>query len=210
MARIIIIGVIVLAVLGGGAFVWYTWPRDDAPPVEIEPIEETPVETTRTYTSPTLGYSLTYPVAYTQSSHTYEFSETKNIEGGFKVTVPQAMATGTNLSSDTYLAVEQLPNARVCTGDIFLRANVVAREVEDSGVTYSVASSTEGAAGNRYEEWIYALPESSPCTAVRYYMHSTAIENYPAGTVQEFNRAALLQEFDAIRASLRQVATSTP
>ncbi len=205
MRRIILIGLIALFVLGAAGFVWYTWPREAPEPVIEEPIIETPIETTRSYSSPTLGYQLTYPIAYTQSDHTYEFSDTKNIEGGFKVTIPQTMATGTNLSADSYVAVEQLPNASLCTGDIYLRANVVAREVEDGGVTYSVASSTEGAAGNRYEEWVWALPDSEPCTAIRYVIHSTAIENYPAGTVQEFNREALLSEFDGIRRSLRKI-----
>ena len=184
---------------------WYTWPRDNTPEVEIPPQEEEPIETTRTYSSPTLGYSLTYPLAYTQSDHTYEFSETKDIEGGFKVTIPVGIATGTNLSADSYLAVEQLPNARNCTGDIFLRANVKANEIEEGGVTYWVASSTEAAAGNRYEEWVWAIDGSTPCTAIRYVIHSTAIENYPAGTVQEFNREALLQEFNSIRQSLRRI-----
>lgn len=204
MKRIIVVAVILLFVLGAGAFVWYTWPKDAEPEI-TEPIIETPIETTRNYTSSTLGYSITYPIEFTQSDHTYAFSDTKNIEGGFQLTVPAEMATGTNLSSDSYVAVEQLPNARLCTGDIFIRANVTASEVEDGGVTYSVASSTEGAAGNRYEEWIYAIKDSTPCTAVRYYIHSTAIENYPEGTVQEFNSEALLQEFDGMRRSLRKI-----
>ena len=204
MRRLIIFVVLALLIIGAGAFVWYTWPRNAEPAIE-EPIVETPVETTRSYTSSTLGYSMTYPIAYAQSDHTYEFSETKNIEGGFKVTIPAAMATGTNLSADSYVAVEQLPNARLCTGDIFLRANVTASEVEDGGMTYSVASSTEGAAGNRYEEWIWALPDSTPCTAVRYYIHSTELSNYPPGTVVGFNREALLGEFDGIRRSLRKI-----
>lgn len=205
MSRLVIIGTIFLVLVGAGAFVWYTWPRDEAPPVESEPVVETPVETTRSYTSTTLGYALTYPAAYIQSGHTYAFSDTKNIEGGFKVSVPPAMATGTNLSADSYVAVEQLPNARACTGDIFVRANVVASEQEEGGVTYSVASSSEGAAGNRYEEWVFALEGSAPCTAVRYFIHSTVLENYPAGTVTEFNREALLSEFDSIRRSLRKI-----
>ncbi len=205
MKKVIIIAVIALLILGAGAFVWYTWPKDASEPEITEPIVETPIETTRTYTSSTLGYSMTYPAAFVPSDHTYEFSETKNIDGGFKVTVPQEFATGTNLSADSYVAVEQLPNARACTGDIFVRANVTASEVEDGGVTYSVASSTEGAAGNRYEEWVYAIKDSAPCTAVRYYIHSTAIENYPEGTVTEFNREALLSEFDGMRRSLRKI-----
>jgi len=201
MRRIITITVIVLVVLGVGGFVWYTWPRDREPEVVIPPQEEEPIETTRTYTSTSLGYSLTYPLAYTQSDHTYEFSPTKNIEGGFKVTVPVALATGTNLSSDSYLAIEQLPNARNCTGDIFLTANVKASDTTEGGVTYSVASSTEAAAGNHYEEWVWALNDSTPCTAVRYYIHSST----DATGTAEFNHEVLLQEFNSIRQSLRKI-----
>ncbi len=67
---------------------------------------------------------------------------------------------------------------------------------------YSVATSSGAAAGNRYEEMIFAFPASSPCTAVRYYIHSTAVGNYPEGSVREFDREALLAEFDAIRKTI--------
>jgi len=50
----------------------------------------------------------------------------------------------------------------------------------------------EGAAGNRYEEQVWALKDSSPCFAVRYFIHSTVVENYPEGTVIEFDKPASL------------------
>jgi hypothetical protein len=71
----------------------------------------------------------------------------------------------------------------------------------ENGAEYSVATSSEAAAGNLYEEMVYALSGISPCTAVRYYIHSSNIGNYATGTI-EFDRAALLAAFDKIRMSL--------
>ena len=38
--------------------------------------------------------------------------------------------------------------------------------------------------------------------AVRYFIHSSNIGNYPEGAVREFDRQALLNQFDQIRRSL--------
>ena len=113
------------------------------------------------------------------------------------------MATGTNLSSfDTGISVESLPRAQKCAGDIYILENVRASEVVENGVTYSVATTSGAAAGNLYEEMVYALADSSPCTAMRYFIHSTNIGNYEPGAVQEFDKNALLTIFDEIRRSI--------
>jgi hypothetical protein len=106
------------------------------------------------------------------------------------------------------LSVEELPAAQSCTADEFLDlsgntgGSPTPVTVSDQGTDYSVASSTGAGAGNRYEEWVWAIPGSSPCTAVRYYIHYGVLENYPAGAVQQFDETALHNEFDAIRRSL--------
>lgn len=194
----VVVGVIIL-----GLAAWFLKDRFISTP---QPQLETVATTTwATYTQATTtgGFSIEYPPGYSvNAAHVYSFSPTKSING-VSFTVPMSVATGTNLSSDSYVSVEQLPRAKKCTGDIYLQANVNAREVVDGGATYSFASSTGAAAGNRYEEIIYALPNSSPCTAVRYYIHSTELTNYLEGTVRAYERAALLLEFDKIRQSLR-------
>ncbi len=159
------------------------------------------VPSTSTYATST--YSLTYPPEFTLDSN---FSNTtvnpaKPISG-VKLTIPMTMATGTNLSADSFISIEQLPRANNCTADIYLAANVRSETITDGGKQYSIASSSDAGAGNRYEEVVYARPASSPCTAVRYFIHTTAIQNYPEGTVREYDRAALIGAFDAIRRSL--------
>jgi hypothetical protein len=72
----------------------------------------------------------------------------------------------------------------------------------DGSVSYSLATTSGAGAGNFYEEWVFALASSSPCTAVRYFIHSGNIGNYPTGAVTEFDHAALIKDFDSIRRSL--------
>jgi membrane-bound inhibitor of C-type lysozyme len=154
------------------------------------------------YATSTLGISLRFPANYVlDPAYVYQaLGPGKGIHG-VKVTIPAPVTTGTNLSKDTYLSVEELPTAKTCTADLFLATKKVGT-FSDSGVDYSVATTSDAAAGNRYDEAVFAIPGSSPCTAVRYFIHSTNVGNYPEGTVTEFNKTGLINEFDLIRRSL--------
>jgi hypothetical protein len=52
-----------------------------------------------------------------------------------------------------------------------------------------------------YEQYAYALIGSSPCLAVRYFIHPGEMGAYDA-SVHAFDRPALLSQFDRIRKSL--------
>ncbi|MEK7133468.1 MAG: hypothetical protein AAB804_00165 [Patescibacteria group bacterium] len=197
--KMIIGGVVVLLVVAAGIFVLKTLPRTSAP----ASVQAPTAQQAATSTYATTTFSVVYPQDFIMSdAHVYDQVNPKKPIHGVKFTIPAAMAAGTNLASDTYLAVEQLPRAKNCTGDIYLAADVKASTVQENGAGYSVATSSGVAAGNLYDETIYALSESSPCTAVRYYIHSMNIGNYATGT-REFDRQALLNAFDTIRTSLR-------
>ncbi len=156
------------------------------------------------FTNASSTFTVNYPDGWTPNAD-YKYtgvSEAKPIHGvQFKIL--GEMATGTNLSADTYVSVEQLPRATSCVGDIYIKDMVKPSAIDADGHSYSLASTTGAAAGNRYEEWVYAIPGSNPCTAIRYFIHYGAIENYPTdGSVKEFDRAALLAVFDQIRDSV--------
>ena len=179
---------------------WKTLPSASKP---TEQGVQTPSQQIATSTYATTTFSAVYQRDFTaDDSHIYDQVNPKKPIHGVRFTIPLAMATGTNLASDTYLSVEQLPRAKNCTGDIYLAANVRPISLTENGINYSLATSSGAAAGNLYEEMVYALSGSSPCTAVRYFIHSTAAANYEPGAIREFDRAALLVAFDAIRASL--------
>lgn len=159
------------------------------------------------YIDPAGGFTLRLPNLGTTTdayrvdvTHTRQTGDDKKTTG-VKFSIPSSMATGTNLSADSYISVEQL-NASTCAAAIFSETASTTTSIVDAGTQYSVVNEVSAGAGNRYNETIYALPETTPCTAVRYVIHSMAIENYPAGTVKEFNLVALTAQFDQIRQSL--------
>ena len=197
--------IIVVLLLAAGAAVAYREPlsRLFSRPQAQTPVLESPGTGVQTQQYSTTTFSLQYPPDYAlNEAYAYDQFGPKKLIHGISLVIPAAMATGTTLSADTYLSVEQLPRAKKCTGDIFISADVKTQTVTEGGIDYSLATTSGAAAGNRYEELVYALATSSPCTAVRYYIHSTDIGNYPAGTVREFDRITLIDAFDTIRRSV--------
>ena len=106
----------------------------------------------------------------------------------------------TNLS-EAYLLLTGTPDAATvatCTKPLVDRGETLQGQVSINGYTFTEASFTEGAAGNRYEQIAYRTVAQDKCFEVIYLIHSTAIGNYPAGTVKEFDRTDLLARFEAV------------
>jgi hypothetical protein len=181
-------------------------------PREVLPEPEVSV-TTRVYQDDVANFSITLPTVISSTTnstlyrvdpaHTYTAMGPSASISGVRFTIPSAMASGTNLSSDTYVSVEHLSGEGVCDAVAFLGVQSVQSEtIRDGTLTYSFASTTGAGAGNRYEEYVYAQLAGDLCIGVRYFIHSSAIENFPAGAVREFNKATLIAEFDSIRRTL--------
>lgn len=157
-----------------------------------------------TFASSSFGFSLRYPPGYTEfGGYIFDgFGPGREI-AGFSFTIPAAMTTGTNLADDTRLSVETLPDVSACVATAFIPGPAEeATAVVENGTEYSRAVSSEAGAGNIFETTVYALSGTSPCLAVRYFIHSANIQNFDPGTVTEFDRDALVGEFDAIRKTL--------
>lgn len=159
-----------------------------------------------TFASSTLGISVRYPEDYTvDTRYAYADAGPGAQMHGIKLLVPPALTQGTNLASDTGVSIEELPHLADCSALAFLEpeaSRATESSYSDEGVQYDLATTSGAAAGNYYEEQVYAIRGSSPCTAVRYFLHSGNIANYDPGTVEEFDRQALLSQFDRIRESL--------
>jgi membrane-bound inhibitor of C-type lysozyme len=156
------------------------------------------------YLDSAAGFSIRYPADYSvDPSYKYQALGPGKDISGVKLTIPPNIATGTNLSSfDTGVSIEIIPATEDCNAGLFLDNNADVQAVVDNGSDYSFASIIQGAAGNRYEEQVWAIPGTNPCIAIRYFVHSTNIGNYPEGTVLEFDRTALINQFEKIRHSL--------
>jgi|CXWL01.1.fsa_nt_gi hypothetical protein len=155
------------------------------------------------YANLDLGFSLRYPADFlVNASYAYEGLGDEKQISGVAFSVPKKKTEGTNLSPDSKVSVEVIPNTPHCSARMFIRDPRSVKPLLEKGESYSFASVKEAGAGNFYEEQVYAFPAASPCIAVRYFIHSTNVANYPSGTVTEFNRADLLSAFDSVRYSL--------
>jgi len=156
------------------------------------------------YADAAKGFSIRYPAGYTlDANYQYQALGPGKEINGVKFIIPALMATGTNLSSfDTGVSVEQIPDEPDCNAGLFVYPGAKVELLSDNGVNYSVATTTDAGAGNFYEEHVWAIPGTNPCTAIRYLIHYTNIYNYTPGMVKEFDKSALINKFDKIRRSL--------
>ena len=174
-----------------------------AVPVPVMPVDDASTTPTVSYANPKMKFSLQVPTGYTtDASYKYqELGPGKSI-AGVKFTIDPAMAAGTNLSPDSYVSVEEIPHLASCSAAAFLDQGATIQSVGEHGYNYSVGVLNGAGAGNRYDETVYAVVGSSPCIAMRYYIHYSAFENYPAGAVTQFKEDDLISDFDQIRKTL--------
>ena len=155
------------------------------------------------YTNGKNGFSIRYPVNYTvDESFAYQALGPGKDIAGTKFTIPVSLAKGTNLSTDSYVSVEHMPASTECSAKDFLGMGATVTTVDDNGTTYSLGKLSDAAAGNRYDETVYAIPGTNPCVAVRYFVHYGVFENFTPGSITKFDEGALIAQFDAIRKTL--------
>lgn len=149
------------------------------------------------------GFSITAPSGFRiDPRHDYQALGPGRDIRGVAFTIPGALAKGTNLARDSYIAVETLPGDGACVAARFLAAANPAPAQRVGRIAYSVATSSDAGAGNLYDETVFAVKGSSPCRAVRYFIHSLNIGNFDPGAVRAFDRPALVRRLDAIRKTL--------
>jgi hypothetical protein len=158
-------------------------PEPTPPPIGQVPIV-TPSEIT--YQNKEAKYSIVYPKDWiVEETYTYQLrGPDLPAPTGTKFFIPKALASSTNLSADSGLSIETATSSDSCSALDFL-------------------SQSDAGAGNFYEEHVFAIASSTPCLAIRYFIHSTNIANYDPGTIKEFDRTALLKELDGMRDSLK-------
>ncbi len=148
------------------------------------------------------GFTVRLPAGYTPNArYRYQnFGPGREI-AGTSFTIATSTRVGTNLADDAYVSVEMIPLTERCTANLFMDYATVSTTT-DAGIMYSMGKTRDAAVGNRYDETVYVFPAMTRCVAVRYFIHYSAIENYPQGAVRAFDESKLVRTFDDIRRSL--------
>jgi hypothetical protein len=188
------ISIFVVLIIVVGAFVFFVYaPNSD---------KYTNTTAANTYSSQSFGFKITLPDGYVadEAYLNQDLGPGKEIPGvAFRI--PAALSQGTNLSSDSHVAIEELSQV-ACTPADFLDAPSNSHSVTLGGNSFITATESGAAAGNLYEETVHVIQKEDRCYSVRYFIHSTNIANYDSGTVKEFDRQALTAGFDSIASSL--------
>lgn len=206
-ALVFVVAVLLLAVgVSIGVLLLRPWSRPPVPNTAAgkrEPVAVDPGGLPQLFQSDSTGFSIRYPSGWiADTAHRYQALGPGKDITGVSFTVPASLAEGSNLSAGSYLSVEEIQRTDRCTADLFLPQGIAASDETLDGTPYSVGHVTEAAVGNRYDETVYAIPGTNPCFAVRYFIHWTAMENYPPGVVTDFDRDSLRGRLDAIRGTL--------
>lgn len=157
----------------------------------------------QSYANTVFSFSAFVPEGFSinESYFNYTLGPGRDIPG-ISFTIPADMAAGTNLSADTRMSVEVLSRAACVPAD-FIPTTSKGTPITVGANSYRYASSADAGAGNRYDESIYVSKLRETCYGVRFFIHSTALENYEPGTRKAFDREAVTAKFKEIMASLR-------
>ncbi len=85
-----------------------------------------------------------------------------------------------------------------CTQPSTQVAETVTGQVSINNYTFTRSEFSGAAAGNIYDQVSYRTVVENKCFEVIFLSHSSNIGNYPAGTVVEYDHAALLSKFEAV------------
>jgi hypothetical protein len=158
----------------------------------------------RTYTNHMLGYSISYPADWRViTDYVYPgFGPDFPIKG-VAFEIPSRISARTNLVPHlTNVSVESRGGRGPCDARRFIPEPSDMHDVTEFGRTWSVATQKDAAVGNRYDIKVFVVKGSSPCIAVRYFIHFMTFENFEEGTARQFDRPGLIRAFDAVRKTL--------
>jgi hypothetical protein len=111
----------------------------------------------------------------------------------------------TNLSEAYFLfgLSDDPQQVSTCTQPVSLGGpEAVVGEVEINGIKFTRSEAQGVGAGNIYEQIYHRAAHNGVCYEITFFIHYTNIGNYAAGTVKEFDRAALLQKFEVTLSTL--------
>ena len=161
------------------------------------------------YTDQSGTFSFIFPKAFSVSGADIGYSQswaqgatTTGLELA-RVDVPQSYESGTNFGNAWFtVGVSSQPSAvATCLVDTSGMSPDTTMRVTINGVSFTKMTFTGAGAGQRYDTTSYRTMHAGMCYAIEYTIHYGVLQNYPKGTVAQFNE----QKIDS---ALNQVAQS--
>lgn len=161
------------------------------------------------YTDQSGLFSFAFPtnfeVAGVVSGYSEAWSSNATTSGTMlaQIHVPQSYEPGTNFGDANFtVGVSGDPSAIAgCLTNS--NSQATAAQVTMNGLPFTKLTSSDAAAGNRYETTAYHIVRDNQCYAIEYTVHYGVLENYPEGTVEAFDSEKITGALDEMAQSFQ-------
>jgi hypothetical protein len=191
--KTLIILLLIILILVGGIYYFKYVTHKNAQTATEENIDQN-INETMTYSNLKAGYQIDYPKSFPVSYRNEKSSVGPQVSFNF----PKSFTQGTNLAPDSVVEVEIIKGSLCAASDFLVEPDTTGDETQVTihDLNFNIATSTGAAAGNRYEQVVYAIQNLNMCYGIKLFLHTTTVANYPAGTVKEFDRAKVNEVYN--------------
>ena len=185
--------------------------------IKLTPAADVPNFTLRVAIDPpgtkTQSFQYVSPITGTSFSYTDEFAPVRNSIAQFTKSEAEIVLayidtqayTGTNLAGAYFVYGSSTEPAIVqnCTQPVSLGVyEQVVGTVDINGIPFVHSEGSGAATGNFYEQGIYRTERGGTCYEAVYIIHSFSTGAFLPTVIAEYDRAALVQKFEAIVSTL--------
>lgn len=161
-----------------------------------------------TYTDASLTFTFAFPTNFRVAGSAIGLSQDWAAEASVmgtrlaRLVVPASNQPGTNFSDASFTVGASADPAAIanCLGG---PSDATAAPTKLGNVSVTKLTFSDAAAGNRYDTTSYRALHNSQCYAIEYTINYGNIENYPKGSVTEFDEAALTSSLDEVARSFQ-------
>ena len=119
-----------------------------------------------------------------------------------RLAVPASVQPGTNFSDATFIVGASTDPAAIAAC-LMGPSGAKTSPTKLGDVAVTKLTFSDAAAGNRYDTTSYRVLRHGQCYAIEYTIHYGNIDNYPKGSVKEFDEAALTASLDEVARSFQ-------
>ena len=163
-----------------------------------------------TFTSESKTFSFSYPsnlsVTGSNAGYTQSWMVNATTSGMIlaQINVPSSYEPGTNFGDAKFTVGTSADPSALATCLTYNPTGgpkATSTTATINGTTYTVMQSSDVGAGNYYDTTSYRAERDSQCYAIEYTIHYANFQNYPKGSVKQFDEAALKSTLDGIAQS---------